>query len=137
MKSLQDLVVHRRLYGLNFKFKLFYFIQTSWGPPVSLTVQTEAHRPPSCPHPRLCYHRSSPPFPPPCSHRPPPRVALRGAHRRMSSSFLLLPFTPHLCSACRSPLPPLQPTPMPSSAQATPLSRSTVLKRAFTSSWLL
>jgi hypothetical protein len=28
MKSLQDWVVHKRLYGLNFKFKLFYFIQT-------------------------------------------------------------------------------------------------------------
>jgi hypothetical protein len=48
-----------------------------------------------------------------------------------SSSFLLLPLLPRPCSPRHSPLPWLHPTLMPSRAQATPLSRSTVLKRRF------
>jgi hypothetical protein len=75
--------------------------------------------------------RSRPPFPPPCHYRPPPRAALRGAHHRRSSSFLLLSFMPCLCSPHCSPLSPLHSTSTPSSAQATPLSRSTILKRCF------
>jgi hypothetical protein len=88
-------------------------------------------RPLPCPRPQLRYRHFRLPFPPPRLHRPPPRAALRGAHRRRSSSILLLPFTPRLCSPRRSPLPLLHLTSTPSSAQATPLSRSTVLKRRF------
>jgi hypothetical protein len=115
-----------------------------WGPPVSLTVQTEAPRPRrasldsggrhlahahgfTAAVPACCFR---PPFSPPRRHHSPPLAALRGAHCRSSSS-LLLSFMHHLCSPRRLPLPLLHPTPTPSSAQATPLSRSTVLKRCF------
>jgi hypothetical protein len=66
-------------------------IKTEWGPPVSLTVQTEAPRPSPCPHPRLCCHCSCPPFPPTVSvTMPPSSTALHGIKRSASPKELLL-----------------------------------------------
>jgi hypothetical protein len=116
-------------------------IKTMWGPPVSLTVRIDA--------PRLCrapsnsgghrlvhahgfthrfHHCSRPPFPSPSA------TASSGFKRSTppkSSSFLPLPLLPCPCSPRRSLLPPLHPSPMPSSAQVMLLSRSTVLKWRF------
>jgi hypothetical protein len=75
--------------------------------------------------------------PPPRLHVHRPKCALiLSAPRPSLTCFLLLvkqPSAPRhcLCSPHHSPLLLLHPTPTPSSAQATPLSKSTVFKRRF------
>jgi hypothetical protein len=86
--------------------------------------------PPPCPCPR---HRH-PLFLPTISTTTPPSTTASCSFKRSapskSSTFLLL-LMPRPCSPRCSALPPLQSTLTPSSAQATPLSRSTVLKHCF------
>jgi hypothetical protein len=72
-----------------------------------------------------------------CSTCAAPRMPLCSQCQRQASvaffSSKKEPSAPHhhLCSPRHLPLPPLHPTPTPSSTQATPLSRSTVLKQHF------
>jgi hypothetical protein len=104
-------------------------------------VRTEAPRPHRAPSDsgRRCLvpahgfvrrfrRRSRPPFPLPSTTS---SCDFKMSAPPKSSSFLLLPLLPCPCSPRHSPLPRLHPMLMPSRAQATPLRRSTVLKRRF------